>query len=64
MHSLTSLAADKLCGRHARSKAKAERARLRAELRSYSTPSQRADLDAMLSRHTAEQVAPLEALLR
>jgi hypothetical protein len=40
------------------------RDRLRAELASYRTPAERADLDAMLSRHTAEEIADLEARLR
>ena len=47
-----------------RAAARAERARLRAELASYRTPTERADLEAMLARHTAEQVADLEALMR
>ncbi len=44
--------------------ARAERARLRAELASYRTPAERADLQAMLARHSADEVAALEALIR
>jgi hypothetical protein len=43
---------------------RAERARLRAELASYRTPAERADLEAMLARHSSEDVAELEAMLR
>ena len=48
----------------ARRAERAERARLRAELASYRTPSERADLEAMLARHSADEVAELEALIR
>ena len=48
----------------ARRAERAERARLRAELASYSTPSERADLEAMLARHSAAEVAELEAMIR
>jgi hypothetical protein len=48
----------------ARRAARAERARLRAELASYRTPSERADLEAMLARHSADEVAELEAMIR
>jgi hypothetical protein len=47
-----------------RSLARAQRSRLRAELASYRTPAERAELAAMLARHTPEQVADLEARLR
>ena len=40
------------------------RERLRAELASYRTPAERADLQAILARHTAEEIAELEAQLR
>jgi hypothetical protein len=48
----------------ARRAERAERARLRAELASYRTPAERADLEAMFARHTAEEIAELEALIR
>lgn len=47
-----------------RTRLRVERARLRTELRSYSTPAERAELDAILSRHTAEETAEVTALLR
>ena len=34
---------------------RAERSRLRAELASYRTPAERAELDAILSRHTEQE---------
>jgi hypothetical protein len=37
--------------------------RLEEELASYSTPSERLELDAILSRHTAEEISQLEAML-
>jgi hypothetical protein len=43
---------------------RAERNRLRAELASYQTPAERADLEAMLARHTPEEIADLRARLR
>lgn len=48
----------------ARRALRAERARLRAELASYRTPAERADLEAMFARHSAEEIAELEALIR
>jgi hypothetical protein len=48
----------------ARRAQRAERDRLRAELASYRTPAERADLEAMLARHSAAEVAELEDLLR
>jgi hypothetical protein len=33
------------------------------ELASYSTPAERLELDSILSRHTAEEIAELEAML-
>jgi hypothetical protein len=48
----------------ARRAQRAERARLRAEIASYRTPAERAELEAMLARHTPEEVADLEARLR
>jgi hypothetical protein len=43
---------------------RAQRARLRAEIASYRSPAERAELEAMLARHTPEEVAEFEALLR
>jgi hypothetical protein len=37
--------------------------KLEAELASYSTPAERLELDAILSRHTADEIAELEAML-
>ncbi len=37
--------------------------RLEEELASYNTPAERLELDAILSRHTAEEIAELEELL-
>jgi len=48
----------------ARRAERAQRARLRAEIASYRSPAERAELEAMLARHTPEEVADLEALLR
>jgi hypothetical protein len=48
----------------ARRAQRAERNRLRAELASYRTPAERADLEAMLARHSADEVAELEAMIR
>ncbi|HVC73238.1 MAG TPA: hypothetical protein VNC85_05645 [Mycobacteriales bacterium] len=48
----------------ARRAERAERNRLRAELASYQTPAERADLEAMLARHTPEEIADLRARLR
>lgn len=41
--------------------ARQERSRLRAELDSYSTPAERAELDAVLSRHSAADLDELGA---
>jgi hypothetical protein len=37
--------------------------RLEEELASYSSPAERLELDAILSRHTAEEIAELEGML-
>jgi hypothetical protein len=37
--------------------------RLEAELASFTTPAERLELDAILSRHTAEEIAELEEML-
>ena len=57
-------AADLRARRNARRVLRARRDRLRAEIASYRTPAERAELDAMLGRHTAEEVAQLDAMLR
>ena len=62
--SLTAPAAAHAERYRARRAQRAQRARLRAELASYRTPSERADLEAMLARHSADAVAELEALIR
>jgi len=59
--SLTTSAAARFRARRAE---RAQRNRLRAELASYRTPAERADLEAMLARHTPEEVADLRARLR
>ena len=40
---------------------RAERRQLRAELDSYSTPTERAELDAVLARHTERELSDLAA---
>jgi hypothetical protein len=40
-----------------------DRLRLERELASYDTPSDRVELAAILERHTAEEIAPIEAIL-
>jgi hypothetical protein len=42
--------------------ARAERRRLQADLDSYRTPSERAELDAILSRHTEAELDELAEL--
>ena len=59
--SLTASAAARFRTRRAE---RAQRNRLRAELASYRTPAERADLEAMLARHTPEEIADLRARLR
>jgi hypothetical protein len=59
--SLTAAAATRFRARRAE---RAERNRLRAEIASYRTPAERADLEAMLARHTPDEVADLRARLR
>lgn len=56
--------ADHRARRNARRVLRARRDRLRAEIASYKTPAERAELDAMLGRHTAEEIAQLESMLR
>lgn len=59
--SLTASAASRFRTRRAQ---RAERNRLRAEIASYRTPAELADLEAMLARHTPEEVDDLRARLR
>ena len=59
--SLTAAATTRFRARRAE---RAERNRLRAEIASYRTPAERADLEAMLARHTPDEVADLRARLR
>ncbi len=47
----------------ARRAARTEQRRLERELASYRTPAERSELAAILSRHTADEVRPLERLL-
>jgi len=42
---------------------RADSRRLERELATYSSPSERAELDAILSRHPASAVAPLENII-
>lgn len=58
---LTASAASRFRTRRAE---RAERNRLRAEIASYRTPAELADLEAMLARHTPEEVDDLRARLR
>jgi hypothetical protein len=39
------------------------RTQLERELAGYDTPSARRELDAILARHTAEEIAPIEKIL-
>ncbi|CAA9281295.1 MAG: hypothetical protein AVDCRST_MAG41-3602 [uncultured Corynebacteriales bacterium] len=61
---LTAPAARLAGRRRARRAERIRRDRLRAELASYRTPAERADLEATFARHTAEEIAQLEAQLR
>ena len=61
---LTAPAAEFAARLRVRRAERAERDRLRAELASYRTPAERADLEAMLARHSADEVAELEAMIR
>lgn len=40
-----------------------DRLRLERELAGYDTPSDRVELYAILERHTADEIAPIEAIL-
>jgi hypothetical protein len=62
--SLTAPAAERAARFRARRAQRAERDRLRAELASYRTPAEQAELEAMLARHTPEEIADLHARLR
>ena len=61
---LPSLTATATARFRARRAERAERNRLRAEIASYRTPAERADLEAMLARHSPDEVADLRARLR
>jgi hypothetical protein len=61
---LTTRPAERRARIRARRETRAERNRLRAELANYETPAERAELEAILKRHTPEEVAELRALLR
>jgi len=61
---LPSLTATATARFRARRAERAERNRLRAEIASYRTPAERADLEAILARHTPDEVADLSARLR
>jgi hypothetical protein len=61
---LPSLTAAATARFRARRAERADRNRLRAEIASYRTPAERADLEAMLARHTPDEVADLRARLR
>ncbi len=47
----------------ARRKVRQRNQRLAAELADFTTPAQRLELEAILSRHTAEEIAELEAMI-
>ena len=61
---LPSLTATATARFRARRAERADRNRLRAEIASYRTPAERADLEAILARHTPDEVADLRARLR
>ena len=48
----------------ARRAARAEQQRLERDLAGYRTPAERSELAAIMSRHTAEEVRPLERILQ
>lgn len=56
--------ADLRARRAARRVQRDRRDRLRADLASYTTPAERADMNAIFERHTDEEIAQLAALLR
>ncbi len=64
LQSLTAPAAVQAARFRARRAQRAERNRLRAELAAYRTPTEQAELEAMLARHTPEEIADLHARLR
>lgn len=59
MPSLTTLTARGVASLAGARAARAAQKRLRTELDSYRTPAERAELDAILSRHTTEELATL-----
>ena len=63
--SLTAPATVRVVARfRARRAERTERNRLRAELASYRTPAERLELEAMLARHSPDEVAELRERLR
>lgn len=64
MLSMTTPVAGRLARLRDRRAERAARDRLRAELASFSTPAERAELEAILERHSPEEIAQLEAMLR
>ena len=42
---------------------RAEQRRLERELAEYRSPAERHELDAILARHTAEEIAPIERIV-
>ena len=63
-NALVGRVADLRARRAARRVLRARRDQLRAELASYATPAERTELDAMLQRHTDEEIEQLAFLLR
>lgn len=57
--SLTTLTARRVASLADTRAARNAQKRLRAELDSYRTPSERAELDAILGRHTSDELATL-----
>ncbi len=57
--SLTALTARSVASLGDARAARAEQKRLRAELDSYRTPAERADLDAILARHSTDELQVL-----
>jgi hypothetical protein len=43
--------------------ARTEQRRLERELAEYRSPAERHELDAILARHTAEEIAPIERIV-
>jgi hypothetical protein len=47
-----------------RKTARRERRQLEREIAAYQTPAERLELDAILGRHSAEEIREIEAILR